>query len=115
MSSAVDDDLHLGFLFDAFCDDTSLALVSTEQNRPHAKRYIATLFDADASGGHPWDGVAQLWWPRVLPRPDTPMGTEPTDTFQQKALPYVPWPTTEYVVMDGGERLAVEPLTLNDQ
>jgi len=82
-------------------------------DRVHASRYIATLFDAGPDGEHPWDGVAQLWWPMVLPRPDTPHGAEPTDSFQQKAQPYVPWPTTEYVVMDGSEHLPVQPLTLN--
>lgn len=78
----------------------------------HATRYIATLYDADKGGDHPWDGIAQLWWDRELPMPKQPHGTEPTDTFQQKAEPYVPWATTEYVVMDGD--LPVEPLTLND-
>jgi hypothetical protein len=81
--------------------------------RLHARRYIATLFDANAKGEHPWDGVAQLWWDRALPRPEVPYGTTPADTFQQKAEPYVPWSTTEYVVIDGSEHLAVEPLTLN--
>ncbi|MEZ5557663.1 MAG: hypothetical protein R3E86_03860 [Pseudomonadales bacterium] len=81
--------------------------------RLHARRYIATLFDPDADGRHPWDGVAQLWWERVLPRPEQPHGTHPTDSFQEVAEPYVPWPTTEYVVMDGSEHLPVRPLTLN--
>jgi len=84
-----------------------------ERDKLHASRYIATLFDADKNGDHPWDGVAQLWWSRALPKPDVPHGTEPTDTFQQKAEPYVPWPTTEYVVMDGSDQLPVTPLTLN--
>jgi hypothetical protein len=82
-----------------------------ELGRSHASRYIATLFDADRDGVHRWDGVAQLWWDRLLPRPEVAHGTEPTDTFQQKAEPYVPWATTEYVIMDG--QLPVEPLTLN--
>ena len=82
-------------------------------DKPHASRYIATLFDAAASGEHSWDGVAQLWWSMLLPRPNVAHGKEPTDTFQQKALPYVPWPTTEYVILDGSERLPVTPLTLN--
>lgn len=80
----------------------------------HAWRYLATLYDADASGRHVWDGVAQLWWDKPLPRPDKPFGDPPVDSFQQKAEPYVPWGTTEYVLMDGSERLPVEPLTLND-
>ncbi len=81
--------------------------------RLHARRYIATLFDANAIGEHPWDGVAQLWWDQALPKPKTPTGTTPRDSFQQKAQPYVGWATTEYVVIDGSEHLPVEPLTLN--
>lgn len=81
--------------------------------RVHATRYIATLFDADHTGVHSWDGMAQLWFERQLPRPKVPMGTQPTDTFQQKAEPYVPWATTEYVVLDGSDHLGAEPLTLN--
>ena len=92
--------------------------------RPHAWRYIATLFDANSEGQHPWDGMAQLWmsysyqearqWDRPVRRPDVPHGSTPTDTFQEKALPYLPWPTTEYVVIDGSEHLSAEPLTLNE-
>ena len=83
------------------------------RGRRHATKYFATLFDADAQGEHPWDGVAQLWWPRPLPRPKTGFGAEPRDTFQQKAMPYFPWATREYVVLDGSEHLSTEPLTLN--
>ena len=83
------------------------------RGRAHAHRYIATLYDANAEGEQPWDGMAQLWWDRSLPRPEVPHGTTPTDTFQQKAEPYVPWATREYVVIDGSESLSVEPLTLN--
>ncbi len=81
--------------------------------KPHARRYIVTLFDANAEGEHPRDGVAQLWWERASSRPKVPHGTTPADTFQQKAEPYVPWATTEYVVIDGSEFLPAEPLTLN--
>jgi hypothetical protein len=84
------------------------------EGKLHARRYIATLFDPDKTGVHPWDGMAQLWWDKPLPRPDEPLGTTPTDTFQQKVEPYLPWACTEYVVMDGSEHLKVEPLTLND-
>ncbi len=84
-----------------------------EQGKSHARRYIATLFDADKDGSHPWDGVAQLWFDRPLPRPEVPQGTTPTDTFQQKAEPYMPWATKEYVILDGSRHLPVEPLTLN--
>lgn len=83
------------------------------QGRPHATRYFATLFDANADGEHPWDGVAQLWWPRPLPKPSASFGAEPRDTFQQKAEPYSPWATREYVVTDGSEHLDTAPLTLN--
>ncbi len=82
--------------------------------RPHASRYVVTLFDANADGQYPWDGMAQLWWDKPLPRPDVPHGSAATDTFQEKALPYLPWATTEYVVMDGSEHLSVAPLTLNE-
>ena len=81
--------------------------------KAHAWRYIATLFDADASGRHPWDGVAQLWWDFALGRPKRPLGTVPKDTFQQKAEPHTSWATTEYVALDGAAQLAAEPLTLN--
>jgi hypothetical protein len=83
------------------------------KGRLHARRYIATLFDPDRDGSHPWDGVAQLWFDRFLPPPAEPHGTPPTDTFQQKAEPYLPWGTTEYVVIDDGGRLPIEPNTLN--
>jgi len=81
--------------------------------RPHAHRYIATLFDADMNGAHPWDGVAQLWWDAPLPRTRTPIGTKPRDTIQQKAEPYVGWATSEYVALDGSQFLPVQPLSLN--
>jgi len=80
---------------------------------PHAHRYIATLYDPNEKNEYPWDGIAQLWWDRPLPMPAEAHGTTPSDTFQQKVEPYVPWATTEYVVMDGSENLKVEPLTLN--
>ena len=83
-----------------------------DKGRAHAWRYHATLFDADAEGEHAWDGVAQLWYDKAWPRPSTPIGVEPTDTFQQKAEPYMSWATTEYVYLDG--ELPVEPLTLNE-
>jgi len=85
---------------------------SAALGRRHATKYIATLFEADRKGEHPWDGMAQLWWDAPLRMPKIPHGTTPTDTFQEKAEPYVPWMTTEYVVMDGD--LPVQPLTLND-
>ncbi|MEM7099873.1 MAG: EthD domain-containing protein [Pseudomonadota bacterium] len=82
-----------------------------EKGRLHAWRYIATLFDANTQGEHLWDGMAQLWWDQALPAPKTPFGEPPQDTFQEKAQPYVPWATKEYVVMDGS--LPLHPNTLN--
>lgn len=82
-----------------------------QQGKPAARKYIATLFDAHPKYGHTWDGMAQLWFDEPLPAPGEPYGTEPKDSFQQKAQPYVPWATREYVIMEPG--LAVEPLTLN--
>lgn len=72
-------------------------------------RYIATLYDPVPSGDQVWDGVAQIWADAPFPREETPHGTTPRDTFQQKANPYVGWPTTEYVIVDGDL-----PLTPND-
>ena len=83
------------------------------QGKPHARRYIATLYDANKKNEHPWDGMAQLWWDRPLPMPKVAHGITPTDTFQQKVEPYVPWASTEYIVMDDSKKLKVEPLTLN--
>ena len=72
-------------------------------------RYVATLYDPVPSGEQVWDGVAQIWTGAPFPREKTPHGTTPRDTFQQKAQPYVGWPTTEYVIVDGDL-----PLTPND-
>lgn len=83
-----------------------------ERGRPHATRYIATLYDPPADGPQRWDGVAQLWWTEEPQRPSEPHGLEPRDTFQQKAEPYVPWATTEYPVIDGD--IGVEANTLNE-
>ena len=83
------------------------------RGKRHASRYYVTLFDADRDGEHPWDGMAQLWWDRPPRPPAEPLATTPTDTFQQKVLPHVPWATTEHVILDGSEHLPVEPLTLN--
>ena len=83
------------------------------RGQSHARRYFATLYEANARGEHAWDGVAQLWFDRPLPTPDEPHGVTPRDTFQQKAEPYMPWATREYVVIDGSEHLSTVPLTLN--
>lgn len=83
---------------------------SAAQGRRHAHRYIATLFDERPD--RVWDGMAQLWWDEPLPRPKAPHGASPTDSFQEKAEPYLPWTTEEYVVMDG--ELPLEPLTLDN-
>lgn len=81
-----------------------------EQGKPHARHYIATLFEANKQGERPFDGMAQLWWDKPLPRPKVAHRTTPTDTFQQKVEPYVPWATIEYVVMEGAKELKVENL-----
>ena len=103
------------------------AVIKSQQDarasgNPHAWRYIVTLFDSDSAA---WDGMAQLWMSYgpekatqadapVPLHPKVPFGSTPTDTFQEKALPYLPWATTEYVALDGSENLSVEPLTLNE-
>lgn len=83
------------------------------QGKPHAWRYLATLFKPQADAVSTWDGVAQLWWDQPLPTPKAPFGTTPSDSFQEKAEPYLPWATREFVVIDGSDRLPVQPLTLN--
>jgi hypothetical protein len=85
---------------------------AADKGQPHATRYIATLYNPVPSGEQVWDGIAQLWWDKPLPRATEAHGTEPRDTFQQKAKPYVAWPTTEYVIVDG--TLSHVPNTLND-
>ena len=83
--------------------------LQADRGKPAASRYLATVFD---DGPGQWDGVAQLWFAEALPRPDTPFGARPTDSFQERAEPYVPWATREYVALPG--ELTVTPLTLND-
>lgn len=82
-------------------------------DRVHATRYVATLFDADAAGERRWDGIAQLWYDNALASGGPPLGTPPADSFEERVEPFVPWATTEYVVIDGSEQLSTEPLTLN--
>ncbi|MGE0624013.1 MAG: EthD domain-containing protein [Pseudomonadales bacterium] len=77
--------------------------------KPAAWRYIGTLYDAAPE--NVWDGVAQLWFDEPMAMPKEPFGTHPADSFQEKAEPYLPWATTEYVVLNG--ELPVTPLTLN--
>jgi len=83
------------------------------KGKPHARRYIVTLYNPNKKGEHHWDGMAQMWWDRPLPKPEVPHGTVPSDSFQQKIEPYRPWASKEYVVMDGSWHLKVEPLILN--
>ena len=100
-----------------FANHMPLVIAAQERQaaagKPHASRYLVTLFDPDRGGNHMWDGVAQLWWDRALPMPSEPHGSQASDSFQQKAEPYVPWATTEYVVLSGSDQLPIEPLTLN--
>lgn len=85
---------------------------AAEKNQAHATRYIATVFEPDRSGEQAYDGVAQLWWAEATPAPAEPHGSKPRDTFQQRAEPYVPWATREFVVLDG--ELPLVPNTMND-
>jgi len=82
------------------------------QNGAEPPRYIATLYNQVPSGEQVWDGVAQIWGDAPFARQAVANGVEPRDTFQQKAMPYVGWPTTEYVVVDG--ELPVTPNTFNE-
>lgn len=85
--------------------------------QPHCKRYIVSLFDPAGGSnatGLQWDGMAQLWWPMVLPKPAAPHGTKPADTFQEKAEPYTTWFTHEYVIIDDAGRLPSKANTLNE-
>ncbi len=77
-----------------------------------ANRYVASLFQPGRDGSQAWDGMAQLWWDDAVPYPADAHGSTPRDTFQQKAEPYLPWATTEYVIQDG--ELSLEPNTLNE-
>ncbi len=77
----------------------------------HAERYVATVFDPKPERNHDWDGVAQIWYERALPRLQAAHGEEPIDTFQEKAEPYLHWATREYVIMDGP--LPLNPRTLD--
>lgn len=85
---------------------------AAEQGRLAARRYIATVYDSPPAGEQVWDGIAQLWFDEALPQPKSAHGSTPRDTFQEKAEPYVPWATTEHIVMDG--ELPLAPNTLND-
>ncbi len=84
-----------------------------EAGKLHATRYIATVYSPSRHGADPWDGMAQLWFEQPLPAPAEPHGTRPADSFQERAEPYVPWATTEYVVLDPTPHLDLSPLTLN--
>ncbi|OUX24817.1 MAG: hypothetical protein CBE16_12780 [Rhodospirillaceae bacterium TMED256] len=79
--------------------------------KPHAKHYVATLFDPPPEKPSNWDGMAHLWYSAPLPRPEVASAVEPYDTFQEKVEPYWPWANREYIVLDGALPLA--PLTLN--
>ena len=85
--------------------------------KPHARKYVVTLFQNErgqVGSRQTWDGMAQLWRDEPLPKPPTDRIWRPRDSFQERVEPYVPWATTEHVVIDGSHRLPAEPLTLND-
>jgi len=98
-----------------FANHMPAVITGHQQNRAagkrHAHRYMATLFDPRPEKPHAWDGVAQLYYDQALPRPQSAHGVPPIDTFQEKAAPYWPWATREYVVLDGS--LPLDPPTLN--
>lgn len=77
--------------------------------KPSASRYWATLFQPGKNDTQAWDGMAQLWWESATPRPDVAHGTDPRDSFQERAQPYSPWPTDEYVIINGSQQLAIAP------
>jgi hypothetical protein len=101
-----------------FANHMPLTIKSMEhqasKGKLHARSYIVTLFDPKKGDDYPWDGVAQMRWNIPLPMPDEPYGTKPTDSFQQKVEPYVPWATTEYIIMEGAGHVKAEPLMLNN-
>lgn len=78
----------------------------------HAWRYIATLFDANSDGQFPWDGIAALSFDAALPTAGVSHGEPPMDSFQERAMPYHPWATREYLMMDAGDSLVARPSTL---
>ncbi len=65
-----------------FANHMPAVIARNGQNRAagklHAEHYVATLFDPKPDKPHEWDGVAQLWYERALPRPRSPHGEEPT-------------------------------------
>lgn len=79
--------------------------------KPHATHYVATLFDPPPEKSSNWDGMAHLWYPAPLPRPEVASAVEPYDTFQEKVEAYWPWANREYIALDGS--LPLTPLTLN--
>ena len=95
------------------------AVINTQQrakdsNRPFASKYIAQLFNTDEYSRPDWDGMAQLWFDSPQKPMTVAAGSEPQDTFQEKAEPYWNWATKEYVILDGAENLPSTPLTLNE-
>jgi len=77
--------------------------------RAYAWRYWVTLFEAEDATRHGWEGMAELWWTKQPPAPPQASGVHPRDSFQEKAEPYRPWATTEHVVVEGRDRLPLEP------
>ena len=86
--------------------------IEKEKGNPHAKKYIATVFEQpETAASESWDGMAQLWWEKELANPRPDHGVTPVDTFQELAEPYSPWATTEYVVLDSDSTF--RQITLN--
>ena len=80
------------------------------RGRPHARRYIGHALRCEHARRAAMGWHGPVVWDTPLAMPKVPHGTTPSDTFQQKAEPYVPWASTEYVVIDGSENSKSNPL-----
>lgn len=75
--------------------------------------YIGTVFKTAQDGEHAWDGMAQMFLDQPLSNPPEGFGATPADSFHDRAVqPYFGWATQEFVILDGSEKLPVQPLTL---
>ena len=75
--------------------------------------YIGTVFKAAQDGNHVWDGMAQMFLDQPLANTSEGFGAKPVDSFHDRAVqPYFGWATREFVILDGSEKLPVQPLTL---
>lgn len=83
---------------------------------PEISRYTISLFDKPTgtdSASTPWDGIAALCVEEELPKPKEPRGINPTDSFEERVIPFRQWQTKEYIVDDPSNKLPITPLRLN--